>query len=635
MFRDMTIGKKIITGFSAVLLLLAVVGLISFQALSGASSGFAQYRELARDTNLAGRIQANLLTARMFVKNFILHGQDTDRELYRERWAMLEEFLGEAHSSIQNPERVRMIQEIEASMKEYDKGFMQVVDFKGQRNDLVNNGLNVKGPEIEKHLTDIMHTANKDKDVVTAYHTGLVLRNLLLARLYVVKFLESNSQQDSQRVMSEFTEMDKGFQILEREIKNSQRKGLLTESIALSKEYRGDFDNLVRVINTRNDIIDNTLDRIGPEIADSAENIKLSVKEEQDILGPKLQSDNVRARTLMSIVGIVAMLMGIAFALYITRGINKSLKMAIDILISASGELSSASSQVSASSQQLAEGASEQASSIEEISASLEEMTSMTRQNTENAGEADTMATDAQSEVTKGRGAMNEMSGTMEKIKNSSDETAKIIKTIDEIAFQTNLLALNAAVEAARAGEAGAGFAVVAEEVRNLAQRSAEAAKNTSSLIEVAQENAQTGVRVTENMAEVLDSISGSVDKVTKLVGEVSSASREQSQGISQVATAVSQMDEVVQTSAANAEETASASEEMSSQASELNNVVGSLVKMVGGAGVPNRKRSIAAKGEQKSSLKLPSPKKAPAKHTVSITSPEDIIPLDDDFEDF
>ncbi|HOI54907.1 MAG TPA: methyl-accepting chemotaxis protein [Phycisphaerae bacterium] len=254
-------------------------------------------------------------------------------------------------------------------------------------------------------------------------------------------------------------------------------------------------------------------------------------------------------------------------------------------LTSGAEQTAAAAGQVSASSQSLAEGSSEQAASLEETSSSIEEMSSMTKQNAGNAKEASALSTQTLEASERGTEAVQRMSEAIGKIKTSSDETARIIKVIDEIAFQTNLLALNAAVEAARAGEAGKGFAVVAEEVRNLAQRSAEAAKNTQQLIDESQKNAADGVKVTEDVTSVLCEIAGGAQKVADLLGEVAAASDEQARGIGEINAAVGQMDQVTQQVAANAEESAAASEELSAQAEQLNQIVGELAEIVGGAG--------------------------------------------------
>ena len=193
----------------------------------------------------------------------------------------------------------------------------------------------------------------------------------------------------------------------------------------------------------------------------------------------------LKTASWIMIIGLIsAVVFGILIAFLITRSITIPIRRIIVGLSDGSDQVASAAGQVSAGSQSLAEGASEQAASLEETSSSLEEMSSMTKQNADNANQAKAKMREAEQIVDKVDHHMGEMAGAIGEITKSSEETGKIIKTIDEIAFQTNLLALNAAVEAARAGEAGAGFAVVADEVRNLAMRASEAAKNTGSLIE-------------------------------------------------------------------------------------------------------------------------------------------------------
>ncbi len=301
-------------------------------------------------------------------------------------------------------------------------------------------------------------------------------------------------------------------------------------------------------------------------------------------------------KSSVNIISLVAVLLGIGMAFVIGRGIVTALKRIIDSLAEGAEQVASASGQVSSASQSLAEGSTEQAAGLEETSSSLEEMSSMTRQNADNAQQANTLASEASRAADTGTGSMQKMNDAIEEIQKSSDETAKIIKVIDEIAFQTNLLALNAAVEAARAGEAGKGFAVVAEEVRNLAMRSAEAAKNTANMIEESVKNSKNGVDIATEVGKALEEIVTGIGKTSELVSEIAAASSEQAQGIDQVNTAMAQMDKVTQQNAANAEESASASEELSAQAESMNEVVNQLAGLVGGTAGIRRGRSDAGR---------------------------------------
>ena len=269
--------------------------------------------------------------------------------------------------------------------------------------------------------------------------------------------------------------------------------------------------------------------------------------------------------------------------LFFARRISVPIMRVVEGLNEGADQVAAASAQVSSSSQSLAEGASEQAASLEETSSSLEEMASMTKQNADHANQANALMMEIRRVVDGSNSAMRDLTTSMGEISKSSEETSKIIKTIDEIAFQTNLLALNAAVEAARAGEAGAGFAVVADEVRNLAIRAAEAAKNTASLIEGTVKRIKDGTELVTKTGNAFQLVSTSTGKMGELVGEIAAASNEQAQGIDQINKAVSEMDSVVQQNAASAEESASASEELNAQAEQMKGYVKDLVAVVGG----------------------------------------------------
>lgn len=288
----------------------------------------------------------------------------------------------------------------------------------------------------------------------------------------------------------------------------------------------------------------------------------------------------------LSIIGLVfGVIVASVLGFFMTKSINSALRGIIERLSSGSEQVNASSEQLSGSSQELAESSSEQAASLQQTTSSLEEMSSQIKQTAQNSHQAENAMNEARPLVESGVKSMRRMTEAMEEIKNSSSETSKIIKTIDDIAFQTNLLALNAAVEAARAGEAGKGFAVVAEEVRTLAQRSAEAARDTSELIQRSQSSSERGSSVALEVSENLKKIEESVSSVSTLVVEISAASKEQAEGIHQMNSVMSEMDHVVQSNASASEESASAAEELSSQAAELKFIVNELGALVGSAG--------------------------------------------------
>ena len=287
-------------------------------------------------------------------------------------------------------------------------------------------------------------------------------------------------------------------------------------------------------------------------------------------------------RMMVAAGGSAVLVVCIVIALYLSRGITLTLARLSGDLKITSSEMAGAAAQVATSSQSLAQGASEQAASLEETSSVAEEIRSMAQRNTSSLVEASDMTVQADAVVTRTQTSLGQLQNAMDLINASSEKVAKIIRVIDEISFQTNILALNAAVEAARAGEAGLGFAVVAEEVRSLAQRCAQAARDTSALIEESTTRAADGkATVCEVTAEVL-AISEESAKIRTLVEQVSRASKDQLKGVEQVARTIAQMQQVTQSTAAGSEQSAAASEELSTQAEHLSSAVEQLDQLIG-----------------------------------------------------
>jgi methyl-accepting chemotaxis protein/methyl-accepting chemotaxis protein-1 (serine sensor receptor) len=362
------------------------------------------------------------------------------------------------------------------------------------------------------------------------------------------------------------------------------------------------------------------------------------------------------ARLWTWILLLICVTTGVLLSWFVVKSINQVLNAAVSELGQGADQVASAATEIAASSQSLAQGTSEQAASLEETSASSEEMASMTRKNADNSIQCAQLMLQVDSRVIAANQTLGEMVNSMNEINSSSDKISKIIKVIDEIAFQTNILALNAAVEAARAGQAGLGFAVVADEVRTLAQRSAQAAKDTATLIEESISCSNEGSAKLTQVSDAISTITHSTNQVKTLVDEVNLGSQEQARGVEQIAKAIAQIERVTQQAASSSEETASASEELTAQVGAIRTIVGRLESLVDHAH-PTTGKSSPTSSSTKNRAKKPvsmarslnalksatSPKASPRKtefvpqHSYAAAGkPErNAIPMDDDFKEF
>lgn len=321
----MKMSTKILLGFVSIIVLLVVVGGVATIFLTRASSDFVQYREWARDSNLIANFQESLLMVRMNVKDFIISGDEKEKQEYQEYMDLTDEYLTAAEKSIQAADRAPLVSQMRGKIDQYDSYFNEVTNLQAQRDEIVFGTMDITGPQAEQDLTNILRSARDDGNMTAAYYASLATRELLLARLYAFKFLDTNTQDDLDRVNTEINRLEENLSILDSELNDVNRRQLLENAQEQIQLYEDAVASVASVIFERNDYINNYLDVIGPEVADLGVEVMRSIQADQDRLGPQVQANNRLAVVIAVAVSIFSAVLGIFLAIFITRGILKQL----------------------------------------------------------------------------------------------------------------------------------------------------------------------------------------------------------------------------------------------------------------------------------------------------------------------
>ena len=647
---NMTLRTKLIAGFSVVLALLAVVALVGFRALNTASHGFTQYREMATDANLAGRLQANMLMVRMNVKDFIITGSDKDKQQFNEYMEKVEGFVKTAQVEINDPGRAAKIDSVDEEHELYQQAFLKVIGMRDQRNKMVNDTLNVNGPLMENTLTEIMESAEKDGDMAAAFNSGLGMKHLLLGRVYMAKFLDTNEQSAVDRVHEEFGKMTKYTDILDNELQDPNRRKLLATVLAAKNTYVETFDSLVKLIFARNDIITGTLDKVGPQLAADLEDVKLSIKGVQDEIGPRLQASDQRAVSTIVIISLGALLAGLALVFFTTRSVANQLggdpseiadvarniaqgNLALEFKRSGNqgsigvyhdmetmaanlrrmfGEindgvdtLTSSATELSAVSEQMSQGVQNVSDKSYTVSAASEEMSA----NMNNVAAAmEQSATNTNMVAT----ASEEMSSTIGEIARSAEKARGIS---DEAAHKASSASTN--MEELRTSANSIGKVVetitdISEQVNLLAlnatieaARAGEAGKGFAVVANEIKELAKMTAEATQDIKNKIDSIQGTTTTTVDQINEITTVINDVNGVVANIATAVEQQSAATREISINVAQASEGIREVNENVNQSSAVSGEIAQDIAGVSSSMGEMSSSSSQVNQSALDL------------------------------
>ncbi|PCK30844.1 methyl-accepting chemotaxis protein [Pseudoalteromonas piscicida] len=581
MLKNLKLSQQLSASFGIMIVLMIGLSTLAYTGLTGGYTNFVEYRNLARSSNAASGLEADLLTTRINVLNYLNQHNKQQAELFDKQIDALKVYLSNAKEIARSEENMQLLEQSHSVLLQYEAAFRQIVALFGRRDTIVKSTLDRIGPTMRENITQLAQQSASDKSLAGLEKAEAMQEKLLLGRLFVTKYLVDNRIQDFENSMSEFQQLNSLIAQTRQILSNDTGKQLLQDTAQLSEQYIQGIKEVRDIIEERNELINQAFNPSGQQIAGFLKQIKLDIKSEQDALGPLAQAQSEQTISNIVIVAIFMLIIGCFFSWYITRLIkapiggepqeiadvasriaegdltiefNKSesatgiylamqdmgdrLKAIIAEIQSSTGALSSSSETLSAITAQSKQGADNQmeqlslsAVSMNEMAATIAEITQSAQLAADAATDADALSTSGGEVVIETQQAMkdlvkkiNNVSKTIEHLEKETESVGSILDVIRGIAEQTNLLALNAAIEAARAGEQGRGFAVVADEVRSLASRTQQSTDEIQEMISKLQNEAKRSVTMMrENVQDAKDTANKSA-KTEELLTSISSA---------------------------------------------------------------------------------------------------------------